>query len=434
MHALGLSRINYPLLVTVAFTLLIPTLYNTFRITLIADIPNVWGFNIASQIAWLNIIYEVLQEGITLPLFFVLGAVVHSGKLFREKMVRGIRVIVPLYTLIALIIWFFAEPLVVALDQQPELVAQTAAYIRLESVAIPLRVLTDIALIALITLGNTRFICVFLIVQLIVRVFFDYLFISGLGLGVIGIGYSTIAINFVTSLTGLFLLVVALRNMLLEAPHPKGDDAEIPDGKRWIKVSLLSGAESGVRNIAFVVMILKLVNEIGESGVLWVTNAFIWGWLLLPILALGSLIKQDVGIHRGFIGDRFKGYMVLSGAFVLVWFATIPLWGAFIQHVMGISNAQEILSLAYLFLPFYVIFAANNVLDSYFYGMGRTDLMLYQSLIVNGTYYVCAFVLYQLGIFEPTLRSIALLFGFGIVLDFVATVVLFRLARYPRAV
>ena len=186
-----------------------------------------------------------------------------------------------------------------------------------------------------------------------------------------------------------------------------------------------------MRNIAFVIMILKMANEIGEQGTFWITNGFIWGWLLLPILALGTLIKQDVTTHGGVIGERFKGYFSLSLVICLLWILTIPIWGWFIQNIMCTDDYNAIVSLALLFLPFYIIFAFNNILDSYFYGMGRTDFMLYQSLVVNCGYYVIAFVLYVQGVFVPSLQAIALLFGCGIVLDMLTTMVLFRFVRYP---
>lgn len=53
---------------------------------------------------------------------------------------------------------------------------------------------------------------------------------------------------------------------------------------------------------------------------------------------------------------------------------TIPAWGWFIDHVMGIDDDSSIVSLALIFLPFYVFFAINNVFDSYLYGVGRNSI------------------------------------------------------------
>jgi len=53
--------------------------------------------------------------------------------------------------------------------------------------------------------------------------------------------------------------------------------------------------------------------------------------------------------------------------------------------------------------------------------------MLIQSLIVNIGYYGIAFILYINGVFIPTLLSISLLFGIGLVMDFIPTVILYFL-------
>jgi hypothetical protein len=64
-------------------------------------------------------------------------------------------------------------------------------------------------------------------------------------------------------------------------------------------------------------------------------------------------------------------------------------------------------------------------MDSTFYGIGRTDYMLYQSLIVNILFYGTAYILFKVGIYVPTLQNIALLFGLGMLFDFIPTVILY---------
>lgn len=81
-------------------------------------------------------------------------------------------------------------------------------------------------------------------------------------------------------------------------------------------------------------------------------------------------------------------------------------------------------------LGFYVVFSFNHMLDSYFYGVGRTDLMLYQSLFVSIFYYGSAFLLYRAGLFIPDLQQIALLFGGGILIDLLLTLWQFKRSGY----
>ena len=64
-------------------------------------------------------------------------------------------------------------------------------------------------------------------------------------------------------------------------------------------------------------------------------------------------------------------------------------------------------------LGFYVLYALQNVFDSEFYGFGKTNYMLFESVVTNTIYYGVAFILYLAGVWKPTLIGIALLFGFG---------------------
>jgi hypothetical protein len=177
-------------------------------------------------------------------------------------------------------------------------------------------------------------------------------------------------------------------------------------------------------------MILKLMNEVDEAGLFWVTNSFIWGWLLLPVLSLGTLIRQDVSNHQGHLDGRLKAYFWLMTVIIGFWATTIPGWRFFIAYAMGADEAGSVVSITLLLLGFYIVFAFNHILDSYLYGVGRTDLMLYQSLIVSLVYYGGAFMAYRTGSFVPDLNSIALLFGGGIVLDSAVTLWQFWRAGY----
>lgn len=92
---------------------------------------------------------------------------------------------------------------------------------------------------------------------------------------------------------------------------------------------------------------------------------------------------------------------------------------------MNISDYEKVFSIVLIQLVFYIIFAYNNIMDSTFYGVGRTDYMLYQSLIVNIIFYGVAFILFKVGVFEPTLNGIAIMFGLGMAFDFIPTIVLY---------
>ncbi|MBQ7746213.1 MAG: multidrug transporter, partial [Spirochaetia bacterium] len=57
------------------------------------------------------------------------------------------------------------------------------------------------------------------------------------------------------------------------------------------------------------------------------------------------------------------------------------------------------------------------VFDSEFYGLGKTNYLLFESLVTNIVYYGTAFILYLTDIWNPSLAGIALLFGIGNAFD-----------------
>ena len=47
-----------------------PTVYNTLRVFFLGQLPGEWAYSIAGQLSWVNLLYEILNEAIILPLFY----------------------------------------------------------------------------------------------------------------------------------------------------------------------------------------------------------------------------------------------------------------------------------------------------------------------------------------------------------------------------
>ena len=187
--------------------------------------------------------------------------------------------------------------------------------------------------------------------------------------------------------------------------------------KDFAKVGGISGLESFVRNIAYMLMIARMVNMVGEQGTYWVANNFIWGWLLFPVLQLGELIKRETATDENAIKNNSLGYFVITLAICVLWCITIPLWKPFMVHVLNFSDVDKLFELVMVLLGFYMLYAFQNVFDSTFYGLGKTNYMLFESVVTNTLYYGTAFILYLCGVWTPSLIGIALLFGIGNAFD-----------------
>jgi len=429
----ALGTVNYRLYLAIVLTGLLPTLYLTVRIFFLGDLPGDWGFNIASQMAWVGLIYEIVQEALILPLFFLLGKSLLKPDEFENKVRTGLLVTFSVYSFIALFLIVFTKPLVILMAQNPNLVDATVSYVRIESIAALFSTLTRFIVLVFITMKKPNYMYYLLVVQLFMSVLLDTLLVSSLSFS-LNIGVNGIAIaNIVVNLTMLALALVLLNRENIKVIFNRAKLSFVWL-KEWFYVGKFSGLESFTRNLAFMVMIIRMVNEVAEQGAYWIANNFIWLWLLLPVLALGDLAKKEVGEDIDNIRTKTFGYFMVVTVIVVAWLVTIPAWRPFIQYVMNVSDYEKVYSIVIFQLVFYITFAYNNTMDSTFYGVGRTDYMLYQSLFVNVFYYGGAYILYITHVFTPTLTTISIMFGVGLVLDFIPTAFLYRKLLHERQI
>lgn len=418
-----IKSINYKLLLVLILNGFIPLIYSTTRIHLLGDMPDTWAFSIAAQVAWLNIGYEVLSEALLIPLAFILGQVISEKRAYQLRVSTSLIVVLLLYLIVTAFVLMFASKLVTGMQQDSSLIIQTIEYIRLESIAILLSSVFAFFNLVLVLKDNQRALYALLVLQTVLTLLGDSIFVSqlplSLSLGVNGIAITNIFVNLSLSVVSiLYLTKDGFQLRYIQFQHQKWL-------RVWFKIGFKSGLESLVRNFAFLIMILQLINQIQQAGVYWITNNFIWGWLLLPILALGQLVKQDTATSRSLTPEKINAYLILSFVIIGLWLISTPLWDVFIITVMGVTESGPIVQLTTLLIGFYAVFALNNVIDSYFYGLGRTDLMLYQSLIVNTLFYGGAYIAYQIGWFIPSLEAIALMFGFALLFDAALTLGLY---------
>ena len=424
-----LIQINLKLWLALIVSGFIPLIYTTTRIHFIGSMPDSWSLSIAAQVAWLNIGFEVISEALMLPLAFILGQAFLNPIEFRKRAVSSLVIIVFIYAIMTAFVVQFTPQLVTAMQQNNVLLQDTIVYIRLETLAIFISSGYMFMNLLLVLHSKYKALYTLLLIQTVLTVICDSVLVSQLPfsyqLGVNGIAVTNILVNSI-------LIIVALQLLKRSSINLSYKDIRFKKQawlRLWFNVGSKSGVESFVRNTAFVVMILQLMNQLQQAGTFWVANGFIWGWLLLPILTLGQVVKRDTATNNGLSEERINSYLMITLGVVALWLLTIPFWEIFIHDVMGVSNASEVTHLVMVMIGFYAVFAFNNVIDSYFYGIGRTDLMLYQSLIVNTLFYGAAFISYQQGLFMPSLNKIAIMFGLGITLDAAITWFLYRMVR-----
>ena len=417
----SIKSVNYKMLVSLIFLGLCPTVYTTVRIFFLGQLPGDGAYSIAGQLGWVNLLYEILSEAVILPLFYFVGKKINERDELTNRVKTGLLVTFCVFGMLSLIVSVFTYPMLKLMAADESIIAQSATYIRIESVANIISMLSNFGLVVLITLNKEKYLYALTAGKVIMCLVSDTFLVSALpvsaNMGVNGIGVSNILVN-----TILFFITVAI----LHKENVKVFSAgKLSFG--WLKefgtVGGISGLESLIRNLAYMLMIVRMVNVVNEQGTYWVANNFIWGWLLLPVTQLAELIKSDMSTDKNAIYQKTPAYFVITAAVCALWCASIPLWKPFMTYVLQYEEVEKLFSLVLLLLGFYMLYAFQNVFDATFYGLGKTQYMVFESIVTNCVYYGGAFILYVTGVWTPTLSGIALLFGIGVAFDSLVSLV-----------
>ena len=418
---LSLKNINYKLFIALLVMGLCPTIYTTLRVFWLGELPGEWSFSIAGQLSWVNLLYEVINEAIILPLFYFIGKVIIDKKELINRIKTGLLLSLIIYLCLSILIMIFAEDLLLLMAASPDIIDASVTYIRIEAIANIFIILFNFILVSLITLGKDKYVYILTIVKLILSVVIDTFLLSNLSvslnLGVNGIAYSNIIVNIILFIVSIYILYKEGINLF------NREKLTFTWLKEFAKIGGISGLESFVRNLFYMVMISRMVNVVGEQGTYWVANNFIWGWLLLPVIQLGELIKQEIATNKETIKKNTLGYFFITACICLLWCITIPLYKPFMSNILNFSDVDKLFNLVMVLLVFYMCYAFQNIFDSTFYGLGKTNYTLFESVVTNIVYYGICFVLYITNVFKPSLLGIALMFGIGNLFDSIVSLI-----------
>lgn len=416
----SLHRFNFRLYLALFLTDLLPTIYTTVRIHYLGQLPNTRGVDIASQLQWVNVILEVVQEAIIKPLYFCIGLTIGNARETQNKVKSGLLVTFLTYMICAAIIAGAATPLTNWLAQDEKLVSKTVEYVRLELIGLVISNLVEFFMVVFVLLNAQRHIYVILAMKMSLSILLDTFFLSesisvSLKLGANGIAYTNI-----TTATVTFLYAICVFCRMYGWCLATPSFAWLRD---WSFVGLFSGLDSFIRNASYLLMVIRMMNVLKKQGTFWLANTFVWSWLLLPFLSLSKVLIQDTAKTNDVMDHRIKtlAYYVIACCIAAVWCATIPGWKGFFGVVLNIRETSQVFYLASILAPFYMLYMVNTLMDSVFYGKGNTQMLAIQSIITNIVVFGTAFVLFETGVFEPSLTSIAILFGVGITVDFFLT-------------
>lgn len=408
----------------------IPSIYKSYSLYLIGNTPP--GENtlaIVAQWQFVQVALEVLQEALVLPIFFYLGSQWQQGK---EEVFRRIKaslsfialMLAPVVLLLLVGMAFFVEQA----GTSETLRASTVSFLRLKAGALFLGVFNTGLVIVIESLRKGSYILKLLALKLVLSVIFDSWFFGGYGfslsLGVMGVALS----NLFTEL-GILLVSIYFLHRLFRMPLKKYFSLpSLGDYHLFRKVSQWVALESLIRNTAYFVMILKLINALGpkQIGGYYLAMHLFWSFALLPVNALAETMKAliaNAAKDPKAIRKVLLTGLRLGAVILFLWLAPLPFLNPILQIFSDDPEMTAFARQAITFLlPPYMLLAMNQLLDTLFIGLGKTQYLAYQSILTNLGVYGIAYLLYQGGYWAPTFSNILILFGMGILVDSVLTV------------
>ena len=132
---LSLRNVNFKLFFALLILGFVPTIYNTVRVFFLGQLPGEWSYSIAGQLSWVNLLYEILNEAIILPLFYFVGKVKNNKKEFTNRVRTGMLISLAVYAVLSAVVFVFATQLLALMAADTTIIAASASYIRIESVA-----------------------------------------------------------------------------------------------------------------------------------------------------------------------------------------------------------------------------------------------------------------------------------------------------------
>lgn len=410
-----LKSFNWRLFAALCALALIPAIYQTVKTFIISSTGQSDAFDIIGQMEWFDLINETLQAFLIIPLYSILNNIFKNDEEhFAKHTFKTGLLTFSIYTLFSIGVLIYGIVLIKAMNPKEVDIAVVNSYLQLETVAFMSGIIVSFVNVVFVVVGKSKNVYIFLAIRTILSLIADFALIPNLG--VYGIAVSNIIVNTVLAVSSFVVLYI--QKYIEFCWFHKSD---FPILKEWGKVGLFSGVQQFIDNFIYAIMICKMVNMVAEQGNYWIVNNFIWGWLLIPISALSEIVRRDC--KDGYLQLKQFNYYFIVACIVAVWTITVPLWTPFFKYAENLSNAGELFEIAVKLVPFYIAYAICAIIDNIFVGLGKTIYNAVNSLIINLVYYGVFFILYVTRTITFTMDAIILMFGFGMVMHLVVSLI-----------
>lgn len=406
---LELRQFDWKLFLSLIALSLVPFLLQTVETFVVSTNISVKAIDIIGQIEWYDLIDETIQAFLIIPLYSILNGILKNDKeSFACSVFKSFVLVFLLYSVFSIVVLLYSKYLISFMNPQETDLSLINTYLLLSTFAFMIGVVADFANVVFVVIGRSVNIYIFLAFKVFATVLSDFLIIPVFG--VIGVGLAKILTSTILSVVALVILLI--QKSIKISRFGKSDLVLIKD---WSIIGAFSGMQQFIANIVYALMIVRIVNEVSESGNYWLCNNFIWGFLLIPVNALSEVIRKDC--KDGYKNLKQSNYYVILFAIFVLWALSIMLWMPFFKVVEHLENYRRIFGICLMMIPFFIPYSLQQVPDNIFIGLGKTKYNFINTALVNFVYYGMWFALYKTKAINFDMNMIILMFGLGMVVS-----------------
>ena len=409
----NLKLFDWKMYAALCLLALVPAIYQTVVTKLITSSASPGSLDIIGQTEWFDLINETICAFLIVPMYSVLSKA-HNKENFSQIVFKLGIILISLYFLFSVGTFFYGLRLVSFMNPAETDIGSAYRYLSLETIAFMIGIVFSYVNVVFLVIDKSRYMYAFLIAQICLSLLGDFALIPSLGID--GVAISNIISNLIISALGVAMLIY-----IKQLKFGRFSKEDIPHFIDWGRIGLFAGGQQFLDNIIYALMVVRMVNAVSESGNYWVSNNFIWGWLLIPVTCLVEIIRKDAGKD----GHNLKqsNYYSITAIVIVVWFLLIPTYRWFFGSVEGITNPDRIYEIVVKNLGFYIAYAFSQIPDAIFVGMGKTKYNAINSLLCNIVYYGVWFIVYQTGGVVMTMDMIILMFGCGNIFHWIISLI-----------
>lgn len=408
-----LKSFNWKMFLALCLLSLVPAIYQTVVTGLITTQTSPDNLDIVGQMEWFDLINETLCAFLIIPMYSILSKA-KKRETFNKIVFKLGVLIFGIYLLFSLGTFFYGTYLISFMNPNETDITSAYYYLYLETLAFIPGIIFSYVSVVFVVINKEKIMYIFLVCRIVLSLISDFFLIPSVG--IYGLAISNVISNTILSLVGIISLFST--GCIKLSKYSKDDFSYLKD---WVKIGLFSGGQQFLDNIVYALMIVRMVNAVGESGNYWVSNNFIWGWLLIPIMCLSEIIRKDAGEKGNNL--RQTSYYIITTITVLMWFLFIPTYQWFFASVEKLSDPSVIFDIVIKNLGFYIAYAFSQIPDAIFIGSGKTKYNAINSLICNIGYYGLWFVLYITNIVVMDINMIIVMFGIGNIVHWLVSII-----------